>query len=531
MPLIELAPETGPETAQEPAGFPIRTLVERTGVSKELVHHYLRQGLLPRPDEGARGRYDDRHVGLLRQVRTLRDDHNVPLDIIRRLFEAFDFDPDRVSALTLSESLCKRLTRYFGRGELLSSVTLTPAALAGQAGISTQGLADYVAAGLVVPAQGADGEATEYSEYDAKVVALCAGGVRQGIPFDSFRTIASHLRIGFALEHSEFYSIDRNLDSGLDSARLVADLFGSREIAGAFVENVLHALTHRRTKGALQPLVGSDQALGDVVFRPSEAFVRRHGISDAVDDARQRLTEAPHESDRWLAVAQLLLQCGRDHEARFFVEEGLERWPADVRLRLRHAWVLLLSGQPGQADEQLKDLEVRRPDDAARLGLLRALTRFRVAAHDDRAEALIDATVTILAAVEEALAAASTASEPTRHEVSVLAGWLLTSLPAAFRSHERGVDLLVAAEAAIEAAPASLAGPDALPPGGWERMRLTAAFALFDCVRRLPEVVGAADKRPSNDTLRQRICALDPGSMFAQAVFLADGPARGDSPK
>ena len=111
-------------------------VTEDTGLSRELIHHYLRQGLLPRPEEGAL--YTDRQVRLLHQIKRLREDHNLPLDVMRRVFEAFDFDPVRIEPMTLAESLCKRMTRLAAGKDILSSEALTLEALIAATGVSVE---------------------------------------------------------------------------------------------------------------------------------------------------------------------------------------------------------------------------------------------------------------------------------------------------------------------------------------------------------------------------------------------------------
>jgi AcrR family transcriptional regulator len=67
-------------------GFPLATLVERTGVPASTIHHYRRLGLLPEPglDRGKRLVYDDRHVRAVRAIRLLREQQALPLEEIRR---------------------------------------------------------------------------------------------------------------------------------------------------------------------------------------------------------------------------------------------------------------------------------------------------------------------------------------------------------------------------------------------------------------------------------------------------------------
>ncbi len=69
------------------SGFPLATLVDRTGVPASTIHHYRRQGLLPEParDRGNRLLYDERHVRTIRAIRLLREQQAVPLDDIGEL--------------------------------------------------------------------------------------------------------------------------------------------------------------------------------------------------------------------------------------------------------------------------------------------------------------------------------------------------------------------------------------------------------------------------------------------------------------
>src|SRR5206468_3421442 len=78
------------------------------------VHHYLRLGLLPRPDRSGRHRflYDERHVRALTLIRLLRERRRLPLDAIRKVLpDLLDLDGrqafrpdmwDRVAGVRLS---------------------------------------------------------------------------------------------------------------------------------------------------------------------------------------------------------------------------------------------------------------------------------------------------------------------------------------------------------------------------------------------------------------------------------------------
>lgn len=65
-------------------------LSARSGVPRETIHFYLREGLLPRPRKGGRtvAYYGEEHLERLRTIRRLRDEKYLPLAVIRRLLDA-----------------------------------------------------------------------------------------------------------------------------------------------------------------------------------------------------------------------------------------------------------------------------------------------------------------------------------------------------------------------------------------------------------------------------------------------------------
>ncbi|MDQ3878966.1 MAG: TetR family transcriptional regulator [Actinomycetota bacterium] len=67
--------------------FPISDLVERTGVPRASVHHYVKLGLLPDPERAAKNQflYDERHVRGLRLIRLLRDRRGLTLEQIKSI--------------------------------------------------------------------------------------------------------------------------------------------------------------------------------------------------------------------------------------------------------------------------------------------------------------------------------------------------------------------------------------------------------------------------------------------------------------
>ncbi len=453
----------------------IAAVVEETGVAKEVVHHYLREGVLP--PAPARGRYTDRQVRLLRQVRTLREEHKLPLDVVRRVFARFEFDPAPIESLTLSESLCTRMTRL-GAGEaLLSARTLSAGELAAEAGVGPERVAEYVEARLLVPF--AQDGAPRFTVYDRNVVALCERALQMGTPFDSFRTVASYVRVAFELERGAFFRV------GLEGhADLAADLFVRREVASSLVQNVLSSAIEAHLRSAASTC--APRTLDDVIYQPSAAFVRRHGLDAEVDAARARLADATDDPDRWREAAVVMMHAGRAREAAFVLEEGASRWPEDARLRQSRQRARLLLGEPLDA-----------PPEGPKQILLAAARRM---AEPGSAEGVRRDVLSALESLPSSGAA----------ESRMLAGWLLTALPPLFNEAERGRELLASVLASLDGA------PESVKPGRTERLQVNTAYLLHEALGRdaEPDLERRAE-------LRDLICRTDPASRFAEAVFLA----------
>ena len=82
-------------------------LARATGVSRDTIHYYLREGLLPKPTKGGRtvAYYDDSHLERLRLIRRLREEKYLPVAVIRRLFDAGPDGPHDRDLDTLADVL------------------------------------------------------------------------------------------------------------------------------------------------------------------------------------------------------------------------------------------------------------------------------------------------------------------------------------------------------------------------------------------------------------------------------------------
>ena len=74
-------------TLMPPRRMRMAELARLSGVSRETIHYYLREGLLPKPVKGGRtvAYYDESHLERLRLIRSLRGEKYLPLAVIRRM--------------------------------------------------------------------------------------------------------------------------------------------------------------------------------------------------------------------------------------------------------------------------------------------------------------------------------------------------------------------------------------------------------------------------------------------------------------
>ena len=72
----------------------MRDLEKASGVGRETIRFYIREGLLPEPDKSSpnSARYSDVHVARLKAIKRLQEERFLPLAVIRTLLEADDGD-------------------------------------------------------------------------------------------------------------------------------------------------------------------------------------------------------------------------------------------------------------------------------------------------------------------------------------------------------------------------------------------------------------------------------------------------------
>ena len=489
----------------------IREVVKETGVSRELIHHYLRQGLLPKPEQKAE--YSRQHVLLLRLLKRLREDHHLPLEVIRGVFEIFDFDPAHLEPFTLADSLNNRLTSLTNGGDIFSA-SLPAGEIVNQLGISPDRLHEYVEAKLLRPVK--RGDEDRFSVYDMNIIALCERGTQLGIPFHSLRNISAYVRVAFELEHKYLFEVARQ--ESHDRKKALSGIFVRQEIITRFIQNLVqsqicHRLTDLITLG--REIGGT---LDTILFRPSAVFCRRHGLEKSIEVAQEALCERPGDPGLWRRTARLMLHAGRYREASFFLEQALHKWPDDPSLLSLDGRALILSGSLERGADLLKiQVASASPDPLSCVFLALCLLHSAQEATGD--EPLISQALELQDLIKLALESAQQAPWEVRTEVRMIAGWVLHSVPSSLQQSGEGIGLLTETYDSLKQGQQE----DLQIPGLKERFLINTAYLLFRCSGDTEASKGnrsTPGRLPAPEELRTLICNLDPAGAFAEKIFL-----------
>lgn len=94
----------------------ISELTKRTGISKETIHHYIREGLLRKPRKTGKNTadYSEAYVRQVRLIKELRDNYFLPLPIIKKIIqEQKRQTPAEQSSFQVQSEYLRPLERFF----------------------------------------------------------------------------------------------------------------------------------------------------------------------------------------------------------------------------------------------------------------------------------------------------------------------------------------------------------------------------------------------------------------------------------
>jgi DNA-binding transcriptional MerR regulator len=92
----------------------IRDLVQHSRVSKETIHFYIREGLLPKPLKRGRNtaEYDDSYVERIRFIKELQDRHFLPLAVIKNILKKQKKSSEWQSLLNLRREYFRPIDQF-----------------------------------------------------------------------------------------------------------------------------------------------------------------------------------------------------------------------------------------------------------------------------------------------------------------------------------------------------------------------------------------------------------------------------------
>ncbi|PZN93214.1 MAG: hypothetical protein DCF31_13460 [Alphaproteobacteria bacterium] len=123
----------------------MRELEKASGVGRETIRYYIREGLLPEPARASRNSafYSDDHVSRLRAIKRLQEERFLPLAVIRSLLEAED--GERWLAPAAFPMLDSMLAARLGAGQERVAIS----EVIEQLGIDAKVLAEHTATGMI----------------------------------------------------------------------------------------------------------------------------------------------------------------------------------------------------------------------------------------------------------------------------------------------------------------------------------------------------------------------------------------------
>lgn len=92
----------------------IRDLVKHTGVTKETIHYYIREGILPKPRKQGRNiaEYDDSYVERIRFIKELQERYFFPLGVIKNILKHQKKSPEVQSFLDLRREYFRPVDQF-----------------------------------------------------------------------------------------------------------------------------------------------------------------------------------------------------------------------------------------------------------------------------------------------------------------------------------------------------------------------------------------------------------------------------------
>jgi DNA-binding transcriptional MerR regulator len=222
----------------------MRELETASGVSRETIRFYIREGLLPEPSRTHRNSatYTDEHLARLLTIRRLKDERFLPLSVIRAVFAGES--PEWLEPQMLPEIDHILRARLDAEGERVDAVQFVVAN-----GGDPDHLADTIAAGVIAPAP--DGTITPR---DQRIMRLLIDGMKIGFTRERGYTgpemgrLAAVMHELADMEVKDFFANVAPHVGELEAADMAERGIGivNQLMAELFTREILALLTERR---------------------------------------------------------------------------------------------------------------------------------------------------------------------------------------------------------------------------------------------------------------------------------------------
>ena len=479
----------------------MRDLVEATGVHRQTVHSYLRDGLLPEPCAGAgtrNARYGERHLELLRLLRELRDERGLSLDAIRRAFERAAFDPSAVRRALEGGVPPSPLLR------LEDAERLTTDEVARRAG-ATPELVEVLIGGAVLSPEESAGARTLDDEA-VPVVTAARELLALGTTEERLLRLALSARRVASIETRSLVEDATGATDG--RTPLLARAEARHEAVSALLDAVRVAALHDVARRLAEVQPRTVQFALEAIYVPSPLFVKRHGLDRIVAAVEERASAEAASPGDLERLGRLLFGLGRYADAEHWLTRAVELQPRSSDIRAYHGLARALSGRIAQGLATCRlatEMDPRSTRASAFLAVALAL-------HAATTTGLGEATEVLRAALKEARRSRTLEPRdgPEHMEVLLSRGRMFSVLPRPLTGHDEGEAELREVLSRTEGASDADNGFDL--PGTNELYRVHALYYLGVSAR------DAGEPEEARRLLRECI-VIDPGSRFAERAY------------
>ena len=259
----------------------ISELEERTGIPRETIHYYIREGLLPAPmKKGLRlAYYDESYVNLIDLIKKLQEERYLPLSVIKSLFVEEKFDVAELEKAFISD--------LFGKTSALRKYGSDAASAdARDVALPKDYFGKLASCGLVSLVSKNGKGAAEPSALDSRLAQLCLRGERLGYTTEQMKQIAERVNDIVKLERESLIGMLRKNETPREFVASMKD-------RQSFMEDFLLFQRARYIQEAVTEFISAAETtrikLEDAFINiPSEAFRKRYRIDEQIAELRER---------------------------------------------------------------------------------------------------------------------------------------------------------------------------------------------------------------------------------------------------